>query len=92
MVHFSGPFGHTDYMDYAMGLMTPWSFVPHHLLTFDDRMDLSQRLHNFAVSLYDVYFRHATVLPRQDEIAQRHFGHLVGECARTSILQISTAF
>lgn len=59
-----------------MGLWTPWTFVPHTILTYDDQMTYPQRMHNVLVSLYDWWFRQFVVLPRQDEIAQRHFGHI----------------
>lgn len=77
---FVGPFGHTDFFDRTRGLLTPWSFVPHHALTFDDDMTYTQRIHNLILSLYDWWLRSWVVAARQNEIAQRHFKHLVREC------------
>lgn len=75
----SGSFGHTDVLDRSMGLMTPWTFVPHHILSYNDDMTYSQRFYNIILSLYDWWYREWIVLPQQDVIAQRHFGHLVSE-------------
>lgn len=76
---FLGSFGHTDVLDRSMGLMTPWTFVPHHFLSYNDDLTYSQRFYNVILSVYDWWYREWIILPRQDEIAQRHFGHLVSE-------------
>lgn len=74
-----GPYGHTDFFDRAMGLLTPWSFVPHHILSYDDEMTYTQRIYNVILSLYDWWFHSWIVSSRQNEIAQRYFSHLVGK-------------
>lgn len=74
-----GPYGHTDFFDRAMGLITPWSFVPHQILSYDDDMTYSQRIYNVILSLYDHWFKSWVALSKQNEIAQRYFSHLAGE-------------
>lgn len=63
-----------------MGLMTPWSFVPHYLLAYDDEMAYTQRIYNVILSLYDWWFRSWVIVSRQNDIARRYFGHLASEC------------
>ncbi|CAD7000182.1 unnamed protein product [Ceratitis capitata] len=45
-------------MDHAMGVLTPWAFVPHLFLSHTDRMNFYQRAYNTYLSLYDVVIRH----------------------------------
>lgn len=84
--HVLGPYGHTDFFDRAMGLLTPWSFVPHHILSYDDEMSYTQRIYNVILSLYDWWFRSWIVSSRQNDIARRYFNHLVGKCFKKAIL------
>ncbi|XP_031625276.1 UDP-glucuronosyltransferase 1-7-like [Contarinia nasturtii] len=74
--------GHPDYFDRAMGLLTPWSHVPHNILDNEDDMTYSQRAYNLLLSLYDAYLRHWVMLPKQNEIAKRYFSHLIEEKGR----------
>lgn len=59
-----------------MGLLTPWSHVPHMLLEYGDDMSYFQRVHNVVLSLYDWWFRNWVALPKFNEIAHRYFSHL----------------
>lgn len=77
-----GPYGHTDFFDRAMGLLTPWSFVPHHILSYDDEMTYTQRIYNVILSLYDWWFHSWVVAPKQNDIARKYFSHLVGKCCK----------
>lgn len=61
-----------------MGLLTPWSFVPHFLLSYGDNMSYIERVYNVILSLYDWWFRTWVMLERQNEIAHRQFAHLAG--------------
>lgn len=74
----SGPYGYPDFADRAMGLLTPWSFVPNKLLPYSDNMNYVQRVYNVILSLYDWWFRDWAMLERQNEIAHRYFAHLAG--------------
>uniref|UniRef100_A0AAG5DHL4 UDP-glucuronosyltransferase n=1 Tax=Anopheles atroparvus TaxID=41427 RepID=A0AAG5DHL4_ANOAO len=66
--------GHADYIDRAFGLITPWSFVPHFMLEYDDKMSLLERGYNVMLSVWDAYTRKFYYLPEQTKLAQRYFG------------------
>uniref|UniRef100_A0A182PLT1 Peptidase S1 domain-containing protein n=1 Tax=Anopheles epiroticus TaxID=199890 RepID=A0A182PLT1_9DIPT len=66
-------YGYSDFFDQIMGLRTPWSFVPHMVLSYTDDMTLFQRMYNFAISSYDAFFRQFYLL-EQDVIAREAFG------------------
>lgn len=71
-----GPYGYSDFFDRAMGHLTPWSHVPHFLLTYGDDMTYFERVHNVIISLYDWYFRNWVMLEDQNKIAHKYFAHL----------------
>lgn len=73
-----GTLGYADFMDRAMGLMTPWSFVPHPILLYVDDMTFSQRCYNFLISLTDAVIRKYYYLPRQDKLAKKYFAAIEG--------------
>lgn len=62
-----------------MGMLTPWSHVPHMLLPYGDDMSYSERVHNLVLSVFDWGYRTWVVLPKQNAIAQRYFGHLASK-------------
>ncbi|XP_018789095.1 PREDICTED: UDP-glucuronosyltransferase 2B13-like [Bactrocera latifrons] len=72
-----GTLGYADNMDHAMGLLTPWSFVPHLFLSDINHMDFYQRAYNVYISLYDAFFRHWYYLPQMQAMAERHFGGVI---------------
>lgn len=67
-----------------MGMLTPCSHIAHMVFHYGDDITYLytyyityyERVHNLIISLYDVVFRDWIALPRQNEIAQRYFGHL----------------
>lgn len=59
-----------------MGLLTPWSHVPHMALSYTDNMSFSQRWYNTIVSAYDWFCRRYEHLPGQNELIKKHFAHL----------------
>ncbi|XP_029708692.2 UDP-glycosyltransferase UGT5-like [Aedes albopictus] len=65
--------GYSDYMDRAMGLLTPWSFVPHMLLDYDDQMSFYQRAYNTLLSMVDYIGRELHYLPEQNKLAEEIF-------------------
>ncbi|XP_030239676.1 UDP-glucuronosyltransferase 2B13 isoform X2 [Drosophila navojoa] len=69
-----GTMGYADNMDHAMGILTPWSFIPHLLLSHTDKMSFSQRAYNSYLSLYDVVVRRWYYMPRMQRIAEKYFG------------------
>ncbi|XP_055548557.1 UDP-glycosyltransferase UGT5-like isoform X2 [Wyeomyia smithii] len=73
-----GTLGYSDFMDRAMGLLTPWSFVPHPILTYMDDMSFSQRCYNFLISATDALIRKYYYLPRQDKLAKKYFSTIEG--------------
>uniref|UniRef100_A0A034VV73 UDP-glucuronosyltransferase n=1 Tax=Bactrocera dorsalis TaxID=27457 RepID=A0A034VV73_BACDO len=68
-----GTMGYADNMDHTMGLLTPWSFIPHLLLSHTDQMTFSQRAYNTYLSLYDAVMRRWYYMPKMQEMAERHF-------------------
>lgn len=75
---FTGTYGYSDFFDSAMGMLTPLSHVPHMLLHYGDEMTYVERVHNLIITLFDWYYRNFVTLPKQNEIAQKYFGHLNG--------------
>lgn len=73
---FKGPTGVFDFFDRNMGLLTPYSHVSHTILPYTDEMSFTERWYNTLVSTFDWTLRKWIHLPAQNEIAQRHFGHL----------------
>uniref|UniRef100_A0A182LSR9 UDP-glycosyltransferases domain-containing protein n=1 Tax=Anopheles culicifacies TaxID=139723 RepID=A0A182LSR9_9DIPT len=70
--------GHANHIDQAMGLVTPWSFVPHPVLLLSDDMTFSQRCYNFWISLADLVIRQIYYIPQQNKLAQIHFAKIEG--------------
>uniref|UniRef100_A0A182PLS9 UDP-glycosyltransferases domain-containing protein n=1 Tax=Anopheles epiroticus TaxID=199890 RepID=A0A182PLS9_9DIPT len=70
--------GHANHIDQAMGLVTPWSFVPHPVLLLSDDMTFSQRCYNFLISLADLVIRQIYYIPQQNRLAQTHFARIEG--------------
>ncbi|XP_058818746.1 UDP-glycosyltransferase UGT5-like [Topomyia yanbarensis] len=83
-----GTLGYSDFMDRAMGLMTPWSFVPHPILLYMDDMSFSQRCYNFLISAADAVIRKYYYLPRQDMLAKEYFSSIEGPESFTSVYEL----
>ncbi|KAI8130126.1 hypothetical protein FF38_01733 [Lucilia cuprina] len=74
-----GTMGYADNMDHAMGLITPWSVIPHLVLSHTDRMTFSERMYNSYLSLYDAVMRRWYYMPKMQEMAEKYFGpHIKG--------------
>lgn len=71
-----GPFGHSDSFDHSMGLLTPYSHVPHVFLTFSDNMSFTERWYNTMIGLYDWLVQYFVHIPLQNKIAKKYFSHL----------------
>lgn len=71
--------GYADYMDYAQGLVTPWAFIPHFLLDYDDQMNFWERCENVLLSLYDRYTRLTYYIPENNKLAEKYFKSLASE-------------
>lgn len=72
-------YGTSDFFDRAMGQLTPWSHVPHMLLSYTDEMTFCERAYNVLLSAYDWFHRNWVALPLHNEKAREHFGHLIAE-------------
>lgn len=59
-----------------MGLLTPWSHVPHMASIYTDKMTFLQRWYNTIVSIYDWILRLTVHLPAHNAIVKKHFAHL----------------
>ncbi|XP_055915995.1 UDP-glycosyltransferase UGT5-like [Eupeodes corollae] len=75
-VILSSTLGYESYMSQMMGVITPWSFVPHGFLPFDDRMSFWERLQNTFASLYQDFYREFEYFPKQDALIQKYLSHL----------------
>ncbi|XP_017866751.1 PREDICTED: UDP-glucuronosyltransferase 2B13 isoform X1 [Drosophila arizonae] len=71
--------GYENHMSQMMGLITPWSFVPHGFMPFTDRMSFMERVHNTYVSLYEDFDRLLSYFPKMDAITERYFGQVFAE-------------
>lgn len=72
-------YGTSDFFDRAMGMLTPWSHVPHILLNYSDNMTFTERAYNAYLSIYEWIYRSWYALPEQNRQAEQFFGHLVAE-------------
>lgn len=75
-VILSSTLGYESYMSQMMGVVTPWSFVPHAFLPFEDKMTFWERVSNTFASLYQDYYREFVYFPKHDELIQRQLSHL----------------
>lgn len=71
-----GPFGVVDFMDHEMGLLTPYSHVPHTMLPYTDQMSFFQRWYNFVLSMYEWMIRRTVHVPLQTKLLKSYFSHL----------------
>lgn len=70
--------GHADYFDHAMGLITPWSYVPHSMLLYTDQMSFFQRCYNVGLSLLDTILRRYYYMTKMQQMAEKYFTGLDG--------------
>lgn len=76
--------GYENHMSQMMGLITPWSFVPHGFMPFTDRMSFMERVKNSYESLYEDLDRYFNYFPKMDAITEQYFGKVLGESVRES--------
>ncbi|XP_017837392.1 UDP-glucuronosyltransferase 2B31 [Drosophila busckii] len=72
-----GTLGYADNMDHAMGIVTPWSVIPHLVLPHTDQMSFAQRAYNSYLSLYDAIMRRWYYLPKMQALAVKYFGESI---------------
>ncbi|XP_032306981.1 UDP-glycosyltransferase UGT4-like [Drosophila ananassae] len=80
-----------NHMSQIMGLITPWSFVPHGFLPFTDRMSFWERLRNSYTSLHEDLYRLLVYFPKMDAVAQEFFGPVLGEVPKVRQLEKETS-
>lgn len=71
--------GHANYFDHAMGFLTPWAFVPHNILTFNDNMSFFERLCNVYWGLVDAFLRKYSYMAKMQQMAEKYFTGLDGK-------------
>ncbi|XP_023297834.2 UDP-glycosyltransferase UGT5-like [Lucilia cuprina] len=72
----SSTLGYENHMSQMMGVITPWSFVPHGFLPLTDHMSFMERLMNSYYSLAEDLHREWDLFPKMDKLVQKYFGHL----------------
>lgn len=75
----SSTLGYENHMSQMMGVLTPWSFVPHGFLPYTDHMSFMERVKNSYYSLAEDLIREWDLFPKMDKLVQKYFGHLKGK-------------
>ncbi|XP_017087027.2 UDP-glycosyltransferase UGT4 [Drosophila bipectinata] len=82
---------YANHMSQIVGLITPWSFVPHGFLAFTDRMSFLERLQNAYTSFHEDLYRLLVYFPKMDALAQEYFGPVLGEVPKVRQLERETS-
>ncbi|XP_061395083.1 UDP-glycosyltransferase UGT5-like [Musca vetustissima] len=72
----SSTLGFESRMSQMMGVIMPWSFVPHTFSPYNDRMTFFERLMNSFYSLTEDIIREYDYFPKMDKLVEKYFGHL----------------
>ncbi|KAM8714198.1 hypothetical protein ACLKA7_014353 [Drosophila subpalustris] len=67
-------FGFAHYLSPLVGIVTPWSYVPHGWKPYTDRMTLMERIDSVYNCLTDDIIRAISYYPAQDAVLKKHFG------------------
>ncbi|BFG05756.1 UDP-glucuronosyltransferase 2B13 [Drosophila madeirensis] len=79
--------GYENHMSQMMGLITPWSFVPHGFMPFTDRMSFLERVKNSYASLYEDLDRLLNYFPKMDSVSREFFGPVLGEVPKVKQME-----
>ncbi|XP_020802466.1 UDP-glucuronosyltransferase 2B13-like isoform X1 [Drosophila serrata] len=79
--------GYENHMSQMMGLITPWSFVPHGFMPFTDRMSFLERVKNSYASLYEDLDRLLNYFPKMDAVAKEFFGSVLAEVPKVKDME-----
>lgn len=72
-------FGPSNMFDRIMGLMPPFSFIPHSMLIhYGDEMTFFQKLDNAFTSIGEIFVRDWNYEPKMQAIADKGFESLAG--------------
>lgn len=83
----SSTLGFQNHMSQMMGVLTPWSFVPHGFLDYDDKMSFVERFINTAYSIYEDYYREIVYFPKQDAFVKKYLSHIPGPIPTVSQME-----
>ncbi|XP_011294798.1 UDP-glycosyltransferase UGT5 isoform X2 [Musca domestica] len=83
----SSTLGFESRMSQMMGVIMPWSFVPHTFSPYSDRMNFFERLMNSFYSLTEDIIREYDYFPKMDTMMRKYFGHLNVEIPSVSKLE-----
>lgn len=79
-------------MDSSLGMITPYSFVPHlYLYDYSDDMSLKQRCYNLLFSTFDALMRKFYYIPAMEKMAIEHFQNLTQPLPSISDLEKSNS-
>ncbi|KMY95480.1 UDP-glycosyltransferase UGT5 [Drosophila simulans] len=79
--------GYENHMSQMMGLITPWSFVPHGFMPFTDRMSFLERVKNSYASFYEDMDRLLNYFPKMDAVAREFFGPVLAEVPKVKHME-----
>ncbi|XP_017033157.1 UDP-glycosyltransferase UGT5 [Drosophila kikkawai] len=79
--------GYENHMSQMMGLITPWSFVPHGFMPFTDRMSFLERVKNSYASLYEDLDRLLNYFPKMDAVTREFFGSVLAEVPKVKDME-----
>ncbi|KAH8290217.1 hypothetical protein KR054_001100, partial [Drosophila jambulina] len=68
-------FGYANYLSQLVGVVSPWSYVPHAYATYTDRMSLWERIGNVAICAAEDLVREFSYYPKQDAVLRKHFSN-----------------
>ncbi|KNC24650.1 hypothetical protein FF38_13551, partial [Lucilia cuprina] len=77
--HFNAPmvgvstFGTINFVDVLVNNISPMSYIPHMSLSYDNHMNLQQRLINVIASITDDFLHNFLMLPPQKELFEKYF-------------------
>jgi glucuronosyltransferase len=60
-------------VDEAMGVMTPYSFIPHPVTKYENDMTYLQRCYNTLLHLFEAAVRKFSYIPAQDKLVKKYF-------------------
>ncbi|XP_037817468.1 UDP-glucosyltransferase 2-like [Lucilia sericata] len=77
--HFNAPmvgvstFGTINFVDVLVNNISPMSYIPHMSLSYDNHMNLQERLTNVIASITDDFLHNFLMLPQQKKLFEKYF-------------------
>ncbi|XP_016952990.1 UDP-glycosyltransferase UGT5 isoform X2 [Drosophila biarmipes] len=69
--------GFSNFFSQLVGIVSPWSYVPHGFMPYTDRMSLWERIGNIGISGAEDLLRKFSYYPMQNAVLTKHFSHLL---------------